>query len=341
MLLTAIFIAVVGGGGWYYMFIQMPMQSRIEAQEDALARLSGLMTPVSNSLDPAYTDANGDLVADAPTDPAKCVDPPVLHFSYNYAEDQSGYKAAFADFMKYLSKATGKPVEYADITSVADQLSQLKHNQLDVTSFNTGNVPIAVCAAGFVPVASLGSDKGGSKIATEIIARTDSGIAIIPDLKGHELALTDPSSNSGYKAPLVLIKSEFGLYPGKDFGVRYSGGHEESIKGLADGTYQVIAVASDVLNREIAAGVINPNQFKVIYTSESFPTAAFGYAYNLKPDLADKIRQAILDFKFSGTSMEKFFAGTGQDRLVGVNYKDDWALIRSIDNQIGFAYKVK
>jgi phosphonate transport system substrate-binding protein len=339
--MTAVLIAIIGGGGWYYLTVQLPMQTRVEAQEEALARLSGLLTPVSNTLDPAYTDTNGDLVAVAPTDPSKWVDPPVLHFSYNFAEDQTAYKNAFADFMTYLSKATGKPVEYAKLDSVADQLGQLKHNELDVTSFNTGNVPIAVCAAGFVPVGCLGSDKGGSKLETEIIARTDSGIQTVSDLKGHELALTDPSSNSGYKAPLVLIKSEFGLYPGRDFGVRYSGGHEESIKGLADGTYQVIAVASDVLNREIAAGAINPYQYKVIYTSASFPTAAFGYAYNLKPDLAAKIRQAILDIRFSGTSMEKFFAGTGQDRIVPVIYKDDWALIRSIDDQIGFAYKVK
>jgi len=34
------------------------------------------------TLDKAYCDRNGDLVADSPTDPKKLVDPPTLIFSY-------------------------------------------------------------------------------------------------------------------------------------------------------------------------------------------------------------------------------------------------------------------
>ncbi|MGA2583779.1 MAG: phosphate/phosphite/phosphonate ABC transporter substrate-binding protein [Tepidisphaeraceae bacterium] len=337
----AVVIAALGGGTWYYIVVQKPLQERIDAQQDAIIRLSGLQNPVNNKLDPAYTDSTGDLVADPPTDPSQFVDPPKLRFCYVYAEDDSPYKTAFADFMKHLSDETGKPVEYADFNSTDDHLSALKHNQLEVTAFNTGNVPIAVCAAGFVPVACLGSEQGAGKYEMQILVRSDSPIQSVADLPGHELTLTNPGSNSGYKAPLVLIKSDFGLLPGRDFGVRYSGGHVQSIKGLADGTYEVAAVASDVVKLEIANGDIQPNQFRVIYKSEAFPTAGIGYAYNLKPDLTAKIKQAILDFNWSGTSMATYFAPSGEDRFVPVNYKDDWALVRRIDDEIGYAYQVK
>jgi phosphonate transport system substrate-binding protein len=342
LLYVLLFVAAaVGLAAWYFFTVQQPMEGRIRDQQELIVKLSGLQTPVANRLDAAYADTNGDLVAAPPADASKFIDPPTLRFSYVYSEDSSGYKAAFADLMKSISDATGKPVDYVDARSTSDQLSMVKHNELDITAFNTGTVPTAVCAAGFVPVAGLGSDKGSSKYEMEILVRANSSLQSVADLAGHELTLTDPGSNSGYKAPLVLIKSDYGLWPGRDYAVRYSGGQERSIAGLADGTYQAVAVANDVLQREIAAGVIKPEQFRSIYKSETFPTAAFGYAYNLKPDLVARIRQVLLGVNFTGTSMEKLFAGSGQDRLVAVDYKNDWALVRRIDDMIGFQYSVK
>jgi phosphonate transport system substrate-binding protein len=256
-------------------------------------------------------------------------------------EDTSEYKTAFADLMTHISKATGKPVVYFDTTSMDQQLEALRDGKLQITALNTGNVPAGVCAAGFVPVAGLGDANGSSKYEMEIVVAADSPIKSVDDLRGHELTLTDPGSNSGYKAPLVLLKSDFGLLPGRDFGIRYSGGHQQSIHGLAAGTYEAIAVANDVLKREISDGSIKPEKIRSIYKSESFPTASFGYVYNLKPELAAKIKGAILDFDWKGTSVGKEFASSNQTRFVPVNYKNDWALIRRIDDSIGFSYQIK
>ncbi len=103
----------------------------------------------------------------------------------------------------------------------------------------------------------------------------------------------------------------------------------------------MIAVANDVLKREVAAGTIKPAQFRSIYKSENFPTAAIGYAYNLKPELAAKIRAAILDFDWKGTGLEKEFGASNQTRFVPVDYKNDWALVRRVDDSIGFPYQIK
>ena len=300
-----------------------------------------MQNPVSNRLNSKYVDADGDLVADAPTDPAKQIDPPTLVFSYVAVEDPSEYKNAFADLMSHISKATGKPVSYLAATATDEQLPALRDGKLHITALNTGNVPVGVCEAGFVPVAGLGDANGTSKYEMEILVAAISPIKTVDDLRGHELTLTDPGSNSGYKAPLVLLKSDFGLLPGRDFGIRYSGGHEQSIRGLANGTYEAIAVANDVLKHELSDGTIKPEQFRSIYKSESFPTAAIGYVYNLKPELAAEIRGAILDFDWKGTGLEKEFGSSNQTRFVPVNYKNDWSLIRRIDDNIGFAYQIK
>jgi phosphonate transport system substrate-binding protein len=341
--LVGVLLTAVACGAWYYLAVHRPMKVHVEERQESTVQLTGLLSPAGerNKLDEAYVDADGDLVADAPGDAAKLADPAVLRFCYVAAEDHAPYREAFADFMAHLSKVTGKKVEYVEYEATEDHLSAMKNGALDVTAFSTGSVPAAVCQAGFVPVACLGTEAGGSKYEMHIVVRPDAGIGSVPDLKGKDLALTDAGSNSGYKAPLVMIKSDFGLLPGRHFGVRYSGGQEQSIKGLADGTYQAAAVASDVLGREVAAGRVKEGQFKSIYKSESFPTAAFGYAHNLTPALAAKVREAILGFRFAGTSMERFFAGSTQDRLVPVNYKNDWSLVRRIDDAMGSAYAVK
>src|SRR2546423_13615609 len=98
----------------------------------------------------------------------------------------------------------------------------------------------------------------------QIIVPADSPIKGPSELRGHELALTEPGSNAGYKAPLVRLEKESHLLPGRDYGIRYSGNYEKSIQGIGSKMFQAAAVASDVLKRDTAAGVIKAGQYRVI-----------------------------------------------------------------------------
>ncbi len=59
-------------------------------------------------MDVRYCDENGDLVADAPVDESKWLDPDTLIFSYTPVEDPSVYENVFAEFMDYMADMTGK-----------------------------------------------------------------------------------------------------------------------------------------------------------------------------------------------------------------------------------------
>ncbi len=89
---------------------------------------------------------------------------------------------------------------------------------------------------------------------------------------------------------------------------------------------EAAAVAADMLSRiPVASGAIKPDQYRTIFISESFPTAGLGYVYNLKPELAQKIRDALLSFDFKGTSLEEEFSSAKQTKFAPVNYKEDWS----------------
>lgn len=302
---------------------------------------SGLGKPTQNALDPRFTDADGDLLADVPSDASKLIDPPTLVFSYIPPTEESAediYRGVFAEFMSYLTQTTGKPVEYQTFASLADQMKAMRDGKLHVAGFGTGAVPRAVAQCGFIPAWKLGSADGIGWYRMALIVPESSGIRVPGDLKKHELTLTEQGSNSGFKAPIVLLRSQFELEPAMDYLIRCSGGHQESIKGIAEKRYEAAAVASDVLLRAVARGSIKQSDYRVIYESEAFPTAGFGYVHNLKPELATKIVQAFASFNWKGTGLESEFGQSNQAKFVPVNFKDDWSLIRRIDNETGVKY---
>jgi len=63
-------------------------------------------------LSPRYQDADGDLVADAPTDATRWRDPNILIFAYTPVEDPAMYSKVWDEFIAHLEAATGKDVRF-------------------------------------------------------------------------------------------------------------------------------------------------------------------------------------------------------------------------------------
>lgn len=326
-----------------YLFVPgRDARARQSAANDVFVRMTGLARPVHNRLDSKFTDADGDLLADPPTSPDAWIDPPTLFFSYIAEEDPEPVATAWAGFVEQLSEKTGKPVEYVRLGDTAEQIKALADGRLHVTGLNTGNVPAAVNLCGFIPVARVtAGEPGGGMHRMLFIVPADQDIKSCADLKGKTIALTNVGSNSGYHAPLVTLKDEFKLLPSTDYTIVYSGSHDASIAGIAAGRYVAAAVASDLLDRAVEAGRIAKDKYRVIYKSEAFPNAGVGYVGTLKPELAEKVKSAILGYEWKGTPLEAFFAGSGQTGLAPVNYKDDWANVRRIHDAGGYAYQLK
>lgn len=298
-------------------------------KEPKLMAQMGLGNTTPMHLDAQYTDADGDLVADPPKDESKLINPDKLIFSFIGSDVAEEEKANWKDFANYLSKQIGKPVEVVAFKTREDERQAMHDGKLHVAGFNTGDVQLAVNSCGFVPVCAPGYDDG--TIATyksQIIVPAGSDIHVLSDLKGHTIAFTDRTSNAGYKAALVFLRDRE-LLPQRDYNCRFSTSYKISIDGISNGQYQAAAVASDMLQRAVASGAADLAKFQVIDQSKPFPPATLGYVYNLKPELAEKIRKAMLDFSWAGTGLEKEFAGSHATKFVPVSYKNDfeWARI--------------
>jgi phosphonate transport system substrate-binding protein len=290
------------------------------------------------NIDPRYTDADGDLIADVPTDPSQWLDPSVLIFAYTPVEDPAVYAEVWQPFLDHMAAVTGKPVEFFPVQSNAAQIEAMRAGRLHVSGFNTGSNPLAVACAGFRPFAMMARADGSFGYEMEIITHADSGVTKVEDLKGRQLAFTSETSNSGFKAPSAILASEFDMVPGRDFTPAFSGAHDASILGVANKDYDAASIANSVRKRMIARDVIAEDSVQIIYTSQTFPTTGYGTVYNLHPDLQEKVREAFFSFEWAGTSMEAEFKNSGEAQFIPITFQKNWSVIRQIDEANGVSY---
>ncbi len=276
-------------------------------------------------------DADGDLVADAPTDSAEWVDPSTLIFAYTPVEDPEVYRDVWSEFLDHLSEVTGKPVQFFPVQSNAAQLEAMRAGRLHIAGFNTGSNPPAVNCAGFAPFAMMAGEDGSFGYEMEIITQADSDIREIEDLEGRTLAFTSPTSNSGFKAPSALLKGEFGMIADEDFDTTFSGAHDTSILGVYNGDYEAASIANSVMGRMIERGLVDASQIHTVYKSQTFPTTGYGHVYNLHPDVAEKVREAFFSFDWEGTKLLEEFSKSGEAQFIPITYEEYWAVIRTID----------
>jgi phosphonate transport system substrate-binding protein len=285
-------------------------------------------------LDTLYCDADRDLVADAPKDPAKWRDPSALVWAYTPVEDPAVYANVFKPLTDHLQRCTGKRTVYYPVQSNSAEIEAMRSGRLHFAGFSTGPTGFAVNLAGAVPFAAkgLGSEVRGYNLVA--VVKASSPFQKLADLKGKKVAHTAPSSNSGNLAPRVLFPAE-GLKADDDYRPLMSGGHDKSILGVGTGDYDMAAVASDVFERMITRGTIKEADYRVIYRSPVFPTSSFAHAHDLKPELAAKLKECFYSFRFTPEMTKEF---NGDDRFLPITYQKDWAVVRDVAEKSGTPY---
>jgi phosphonate transport system substrate-binding protein len=285
-------------------------------------------------LDALYCDDDGDLVADAPKDAKRWRDPATLVFAYTPVEDPAVYQNIFKPFTDYLGQCTAKRVVYYPVQSNSAEIEAMRSGRLHVAGFSTGPTGFAVNMAGAVPFAAKGTEKGPHGYHLLAIVKTDSPYQKLADLKGKRVAHTSPASNSGNLAPRVLFP-EHGLKPDEDYKPLMSGGHDKSALGVASGDYDMAPVASDVFERMVTRGSMRGGDFRILYKSPVFPTSSFAYAHDLKPELAAKVKECFLAYRFTPEMTKEF---NGDDRFFPITYRETWAVVREVAEKSGTPY---
>ena len=136
------------------------------------------------------------------------------------------------------------------------------------------------------------------------IARKDSGITTLAEIKGKVFGFGDPNSTSGYLIPSVEIPQATGasMESGAYFGeVKFTGGHEQTIVAVANGDIDAGVTWADglgnwedgynsgALRKAVDAGLVDMNDLVQIWISKPIPEGPVVLRKTLPQDVKDKM----------------------------------------------------
>jgi len=135
-----------------------------------------------------------------------------------------------------------------------------------------------------------------------IVARADSGIETIEDLRSRAMAYADPNSASGYLFPRGELRLA-GIEDDYFSRVGFAGGHEQGVIAVLNGQYDAAATWSSLLGEEsegysrgnlrrmVENRLLNMEEINIVWTSELIPNGPTV----LRRDLPVEARELVLD----------------------------------------------
>jgi len=218
----------------------------------------------------------------------------------------------FAPLTEYLTREVGEKVSLVvpkDFDGVKDAV---KAGKVDIGFVNPLIYIQVKQSVNIEPLALSSEVKSGTRIRGIIIARKDSGITKLQELKGKKFSFVEEDSPAGHIFQKLLL-SRAGFDVKKDVVMLpYAKTHEGVVIAVFNKTADAGGVREEQLDK--MKGSLDTSQLRVVGYSDYFPNWPFFSTPGLKKETADKIRTALLKLKPNDPQNEKIL---GPARLTG------------------------
>jgi len=214
------------------------------------------------------------------------------------SEDSQAMIESSKQVLSDLEAKLGMPVVPFVATDYNGIIEALRAGKLDVAYLGPFSYVLATSVADVEAFAVAVTKKTGqSAYKSVILARKDSGIRTLPDLKDHTFAFVDPSSASGHLFPKAGLE-QAGYDPATLFKrVIFSGSHDASILAVANHKVDAAAVADRIFASAVAKGLVKEDEFNVVWTSRPIPESPMVWRKALAPELKQKVAAALASIK--------------------------------------------
>jgi phosphonate transport system substrate-binding protein len=199
----------------------------------------------------------------------------------------------FTPLATYLEKQLGMKVQFTPVTDYPAAVESLVNKKVDLVWFGGLTFVQASIRSGgkIVPLAQREED---TKFQSVFIAKTNSGIKALADMKGKQVSFGSQSSTSGHLMPRTFLL-QANIDPEKDLKrVAYSGAHDATIASVVSGKVDAAALDITVWQKFVTENKVNTQDVNVFFTTPSY----FNYNWSVHADMPiqqrEKIKAALL-----------------------------------------------
>jgi phosphonate transport system substrate-binding protein len=170
------------------------------------------------------------------------------------------------------------------------------------------------------PLALASETKAGPRFRGVIIARKDSAIRSIGDLRGKRLVFVEKSSAAGYIFQMMTLTSA-GLDVKMDFvTLPFAKKHDVVVKAVFNGAADAGGLREDDLEK--LKGSLDLSQIRIVAYTDYYPNWPLFAAPTLRKELSEKLRQALLKLKPGSTPARQILGPAQLTGFVPVSDQD-------------------
>lgn len=213
---------------------------------------------------------------------------PVLRVTTIPEEAATEQVRKFTPLANYLSQQLGMRVEFNPVNDYPAAVEALVNKRVDLVWFGGFTHVQANRRSGgkIVPLAQREED---TRFQSVFIAKTDSGIQSLADLKGKQVSFGSASSTSGHLMPRSFLL-QAGIEPERDFRrVAFSGAHDATIASVVSGRVDAAALDITVWRKFVEENRVDTRAVNVFFTTPPF----FNYNWSVHADMPAELQQRI------------------------------------------------
>ncbi|MFN3648122.1 MAG: phosphate/phosphite/phosphonate ABC transporter substrate-binding protein [Armatimonadota bacterium] len=205
--------------------------------------------------------------------------------------------------MRDYFREAGLPIDYVLYSNYDRQVEALLSRQIDI-AWNTNLAWVKVCRRTGNRCRALAMRDVDAEFKTVFVARTDSGIESLADLRGKRLALGSADSGQAAILPVEFLREagvdaerecrvlRFNLDVGKHGDTGTS--ELEVLRALRDGEADAGAMGDTTWIRQVTEGRVDPRQVRAIWTSPGYCHCNFTVLEELPEELGRRWTETLL-----------------------------------------------
>lgn len=252
--------------------------------------------------------------------PDAALDGPVLRIGITRYLPETQLREEHRPLTEYLARRLQRPVRLQIVEDYVDLSAKLAQGKLELAALSSYAYVRAKRRMPTLELLATHVTNSGTTYQGLIVAKADSGITELQDLKGKVFCYVGPNSTSGYLFPRAVLRQQ-GLDPDTAFRAsRFAGDHLSALKALQSGACDGAAVFAGIFY-EAAKHGMPPTGFTILGKTERIPYDAYCVPPGLPAEQVHSLREALLALK-KGSDTAASVLGE-RSRIIGFAAVDD------------------